>query len=629
VHLNIHLHRTSGSSAPDHVSPQLGPNWQSTGADPMGRQEWSAIECLRTLYRRKATLAYVMGACIIAAGLISLAQPRWYRSEASLEIQGVNENFLDTRDIYPTAVSSTDSNGTYVQTQAEILQQDALIEQVVKKLHLEARPEFQVGPSPWDKFRRLTGPVPTSVQDVEATADTVKNNIKIMPSRGSRIIRIVSDARDPQVAADIANTLAQTFIEQSIEERQRAARETLVSLSLQLETLRNKLLKSESELAANRRAPGLTFGLRQQSSWLEGSIWKAKLTERELEADRRFYATMSQQFNDARVAAAVRQSNIRFVGPAQPAAHPYRPNLPLNLAIGMFGGLILATSWVILQEQTSSLLRAPGEAGMYLTLPELGVIPQAENPSLEGRGLQPSSDGRVGPGRPATEQQLSGVSESFRATLASILSAGRNGDQPHILVVTSARPMEGKTTVVSNLGIGLAEIGSKVLLIDGDMRRPRLHKLFGQANSWGLSDLLREKNAIEELPLDALVKKTEVPGVYLLPSGVRADNIFGLLWSGRMARLLPRFRQEFDYVLVDAPPCLEFADARIMARYADQVLLVVRANYTDRRTAQVAVQRLLLDGIPVMGVILNRCDPRQGDMYRYAFYYGLSRHGLT
>ena len=595
----------------------------------MGRQEWSAIECLRTLYRRKATLAYVMGACIIAAGLISLAQPRWYRSEASLEIQGVNENFLDTRDIYPTAVSSTDSNGTYVQTQAEILQQDALIEQVVKKLHLEARPEFQVGPSPWDKFRRLTGPVPTSVQDVEATADTVKNNIKIMPSRGSRIIRIVSDARDPQVAADIANTLAQTFIEQSIEERQRAARETLVSLSLQLETLRNKLLKSESELAANRRTPGLTFGLRQQSSWLEGSIWKAKLTERELEADRRFYATMSQQFNDARVAAAVRQSNIRFVGPAQPAAHPYRPNLPLNLAIGMFGGLILATSWVILQEQTSSLLRAPGEAGMYLTLPELGVIPQAENPSLEGRGLQPSSDGRVGPGRPATEQQLSGVSESFRATLASILSADRNGDQPHILVVTSARPMEGKTTVVSNLGIGLAEIGSKVLLIDGDMRRPRLHKLFGQANSWGLSDLLREKNAIEELPLDALVKKTEVPGVYLLPSGVRADNIFGLLWSGRMARLLPRFRQEFDYVLVDAPPCLEFADARIMARYADQVLLVVRANYTDRRTAQVAVQRLLLDGIPVMGVILNRCDPRQGDMYRYAFHYGLKRQGLT
>jgi receptor protein-tyrosine kinase len=178
--------------------------------------------------------------------------------------------------------------------------------------------------------------------------------------------------------------------------------------------------------------------------------------------------------------------------------------------------------------------------------------------------------------------------------------------------------MEGKTTVVSNLGIGLAEIGNKVLLIDGDMRRPRLHKVFDESNSWGLGDVLREKNAIEELPLEVLVKRTAVSHLYLLPSGACTDNIFTLLWSGRMARLLPRFRQEFDYVLVDAPPCLEFADARIMARCVDQVLLVVRANHTDRRTAQAALQRLLLDGIPVMGVILNGCDSAHGSLYPYA-----------
>jgi MinD-like ATPase involved in chromosome partitioning or flagellar assembly len=134
-----------------------------------------------------------------------------------------------------------------------------------------------------------------------------------------------------------------------------------------------------------------------------------------------------------------------------------------------------------------------------------------------------------------------------------------------------------------------------------------------------LSDLLREKNAIEELPLEVLVKKTAVPRLYLLPSGTCTDNIFGLLCSGRLARLLPRFRQEFDYVLVDAPPCLEFADARIMGRYAEKLLLVVRADYTDRNTAQAAVQRLLLDGIPVMGVIFNYWDPAHRDIYDYAF----------
>ena len=166
---------------------------------------------------------YIVGAGILAAGLISLAQPRWYRSEAALEIQGTNENFLNTRDIYPTVASSADSSGIYVQTQAEILQQDALIEQVVKKLHLEARPEFQRAPHVWDKFRRLTGPGPASL-DIQNAADIVKNNLTIVPSRASRIIRIICDARDPQVAADVANALAQTFIEQSIEARQQRAR---------------------------------------------------------------------------------------------------------------------------------------------------------------------------------------------------------------------------------------------------------------------------------------------------------------------------------------------------------------------------------------------------------------------
>ena len=231
--------------------------------------------------------------------------------------------------------------------------------------------------------------------------------------------------------------------------------------------------------------------------------------------------------------------------------------------------------------------------------------------------LPSSSDDESCTQRVALERQCSGLSESFRATLASILSSGRNGHHPRVLVVTSPRPSEGKTIVVSNLGRALAEISNKVLLIDGDMRRPQLHKVFDQANSFGLSDILREKNAIDELPLDVLVKKTAVPHLYLLPSGAGTDNIFGLLYSGRMSGLLPRFREEFDYVLVDAPPCLEFADARIMAQYAEGLLLVVRANQTDKRTAQAAVQRLQLDGIPVMGVILNRWDAARG--YRYAY----------
>jgi receptor protein-tyrosine kinase len=285
---------------------------------------------------------------------------------------------------------------------------------------------------------------------------------------------------------------------------------------------------------------------------------------------------------------------------------------------------MLGAAFVMLREQTNSALRTPGEAGAYLTLPELGAIPRMGGRRLGLpaflNGHDGKLDGNIQVERATLDQPSSGLSESFRATLASILSTNHDGTHPRVLVVTSSRPMEGKTTVVSNLGIALAEIGHKVLLIDGDLRRPRLHKVFGEINSWGLSDVLREKNAIEDLPLDVLVKKTAVPRLSLLASGTCADNVFGLLCSGRMARLFPRFREEFDYVLVDAPPCLEFADARIMARYSEKLLLVVRADYTDRRTAQAAVQRLQLDGIPVMGVIFNYWDPASSDSYDYARY---------
>jgi polysaccharide biosynthesis transport protein len=583
--LNIRL------PAPSHAS-EAGrypgpPNPPDTGED------WNLIDCLRALYRRRSTVLgiTVLGAAI--AALISAVAPRWYQSQASIEVQGANENFLSLRDVYPMA-GSADTSPPSIQTQADLLQQDATIEQVVRKLNLQDRREFQTGPGLWSRIRGKTGKAGRSVPAVQTAVEMLQRNIRIVPLRNSRVIQIFSEARSAPLAAEIANGLAETFVEQNIMDRQRAARQTYETLTAQLAELRSRPLNSRTE--ASRRE---------------------------------VYDAMLQKADQARIASGLRQSNIRIAGWAQPASHPYRPNLPLNLAIGSFGGLVLGIGLVMLQEQTNSVLRAPGEAGNWLPVPELGAIPKAPLPRLSLFSLPNWGAAPLQVERAALEQRSSTLSEAFRTTLASILSAGRNGDHPRLLVVTSSRPMEGKTTVVSNLGIALAEISEKVLLIDGDMRRPRLHRVFDQANSWGLSDLLAEQNAIDDLPLDVLVRKTAIPHLYLLPSGACTENVFGLLHSGRMSRLLPRFRQEFDYVLVDAPPCLEFADARIMARYAETLLLVVRANYTDRKTAHAAVNRLLLDGIPVMGVILNRWDPARSDLYRYPAFYGASRQDLA
>jgi succinoglycan biosynthesis transport protein ExoP len=534
--------------------------------------DWSLGECLRALYRRKGTLAALTCLGILGAAAITAVQPRSYRSHASLEIQPFNEGYLDLRDIYPSASPAADA--IYIQTQAEMIQQDSLLEQVSRKLHLENRPEYR---APGGVLARL------------------RQDVRVIPVRNSRIVLIVSDAPTPSLAADLANALAGAFIDQGIEERQRGAWRTYQALLPQLAELRRTLHPSSR--------PGS-------------------------EVDRRFYDATLERAYRAWLGSRLASSNIRLIGPATPPPAPNRPNIPLNLALGTIGGLLLGVAGVMLQEQHKSVLRAPGEAGTCLELPELGAIPQAGSWMPSAFFFTGSDNSRLRTERAALEQQ-SGFSESFRATVASILASGRGAGQARVLVVTSCQPMEGKTTVVSHLGMALAATSRKVLMIDGDMRRPRLHKLFDQANSWGLSDVLSEKNAIDELPLDALAKKTSVPHLYLLPSGASTDNVFGLLHSGRMSRLLPLFREEFDYVLVDAPPCQEFADARIMASYAEELLLVVRANHTDRRAVQAAVERLRLDGIPLMGVILNRWAAAPGDPYCYRTSRSPLRQGVS
>ena len=174
---------------------------------------------------------------MLAAALISAVQPRLYRSQASIQIQGINENFLNLRDVFPTAAPSAD-NAVYVQTQAEMLQQDSLLELVVESSTSRTGPNTS-------GHRPLGAPAGlTAVASVRTAAEELKRNIQVSASRTSSIIRILAQARDPQLAALLANTLAQTFIEQSIEARQRSAQQTYASLSRDLAEIRKKALKS-------------------------------------------------------------------------------------------------------------------------------------------------------------------------------------------------------------------------------------------------------------------------------------------------------------------------------------------------------------------------------------------------
>jgi succinoglycan biosynthesis transport protein ExoP len=185
--------------------------------------------------------------------------------------------------------------------------------------------------------------------------------------------------------------------------------------------------------------------------------------------------------------------------------------------------------------------------------------------------------------------------------------SGQNGSRPRVLVLTSANPREGKTTVITNLAIALAQANHRVLLIDGDTRRPRLHDIFGLENRAGLSEVLSGKSPLE-------VRETKIPNLYVLPSGEGDD--MSLLFSPDLRTLLKRVKAEFDMILIDSPPMLQMPDARLMGRHADAMILVV-AQHTTRDAVGLACQRIAEDGSVLLGTILNNWDAK-ASMHGYA-----------
>lgn len=392
--------------------------------------------------------------------------------------------------------------------------------------------------------------------------------------------------------------------------------------------------------AAERREKLLASDYAAQSALVSEQAGKAihyNILKREVDTNRQLYETMLQRVKEAGVASAMRASAIQVVDPATLPAAPYRPNFPRNAAMGLLAGLFVGVAFLILRERADRTLQQPGDTALYLQLPELGVVPAAKVDRVTGAYGRPRrSDRSPGAGLSITrseapeEERLelvtwrhkpSLMADSFRATLTSIIFSGKYSAQSRVLVLTSANPGEGKTTVVTNLAIALAEIRKRVLLIDADLRRPRIHELFDLRNDAGLSDVLRDPNPLDGRLLDVLVQGTEVPGLYALPSGLVENSASNLLHSMRLLELLNQLRSLFDAVLIDTPPMLHLPDARVLGKLSDAVILVLRAGETTRDAALAARQRFRQDGTLVLGAILNGWNPAvNGYGYHYKYY---------
>jgi polysaccharide biosynthesis transport protein len=339
----------------------------------------------------------------------------------------------------------------------------------------------------------------------------------------------------------------------------------------------------------------------------------------EVDSTRQLYESMLERVKQAELATTMRANNVLVIDAAKVPTRPYSPNLPMNAAIGLFSGVFLGLGFVFFRERVDRRIQVPGEARAYLSVSELGVVIEHDYTSPK----QIAGDDQPGAGLITWNRTPSLSADSYRAIVTSILLANHGETNPRVVVVTSPCQGEGKTTVASHLSHAVVEIGKKVLLIDGDLRRPRLHTLFGVANSQGLSNVLLADTPLDhKVSIKHLLCKTGTSGLYLLPAGGNTANSASALHSHRMSVLLKRLRGEFDMVIVDTPPVLPVPDARVLGRLADGIILVIRAGQTTVDNAFIARQRFAEDGTRVLGTVLNGWNPKTGRRYGYGGYYG-------
>lgn len=350
-----------------------------------------------------------------------------------------------------------------------------------------------------------------------------------------------------------------------------------------------------------------------------GKAIQYNVFKREVETTQRLYDSVLERVKAASVASALTGANVRVIDRAQKPRRPYKPSLPLGSAMGLAAGVLAGIGVGIVRGPKDRVIRA-GEPCLP-EVPELGVIPSARDVAelqsprrnlLSLHGPKPHDLALA-----TWRKDTSLFAESFRAALASIILASespvrrartRQGQaRGRMFVVSSTEPMEGKTTVISNLALASADARRRVLLIDADLRRPRLHDIFDICNDWGLSDLIQSDDPLDSLDISKLSRPTEAPGLFVIPSGPGADGVSKMLYASRLEELLERVRREFDLILIDTPPMVLYPDARLLARLSDGIVLVVRSNRCNREYLTAYSELLSQDRTPILGTILNDC----------------------
>ncbi|MCG2715831.1 MAG: polysaccharide biosynthesis tyrosine autokinase, partial [Candidatus Marinimicrobia bacterium] len=341
--------------------------------------------------------------------------------------------------------------------------------------------------------------------------------------------------------------------------------------------------------------------------------------DRERQVNEKYYILMKTKFQESRITEASRISNVRIVDPAVPSERPVKPKKKMNLLLGIFMGLGLGVGIAFVKEYLDHTVRS-SEDLQKLGLTTISIVPRIDIKSALEKIQQ---DGKVDDEEYALKSRLishydpkSTVAEAYRTLRTNIQFM--SPDKPlRSMVVSSGGPGDGKSTTVANIAIAFANLEKKVLLIDADLRKPILHKVFDVPRGPGLTHRL-----VQDLNDQDVIRETQVPNLYLVTCGDVPPNPSELLASQKLKDFIARMKAEYDVVLLDSPPIIAVTDASILSTLTDAIMLVVNSGKTDQRVLKRSIDLLSQVNTNLIGAVLNGVNISAGyDSYYYYYHY--------
>ncbi|HYM00623.1 MAG TPA: polysaccharide biosynthesis tyrosine autokinase [Blastocatellia bacterium] len=426
-----------------------------------------------------------------------------------------------------------------------------------------------------------------------------------------------------------------TEVKQQIDTLQQQLDASRVRLEAKLKADYERAVTDENSLKA-ALDQAKADAVQQNEAGIQLNILKQRV-----DTAKQLYTDFLQKESQAKVQVAEQHNNMRVIEPANTPTRPVGPDRLKSIMISLFLSLAAGLGLAFFLEHLDNTIKTVEDVNKYAQLPALGVIPSisaggarkllyrkrtqgtASAQSLATASTTPSDEPK--PVQLVALDNRSSAAEAYRGLRTSVLLSSAGGP-PKTVMFTSGQPGEGKTTTTINTAISLAQLGSSVIVIDCDLRKPATHKVFGITHDRGLSTYLSGEN----VALESVIQKLPIPHLSLIASGPVPPNPAELVSSDKMKKMLRELSERYDHVLVDSPPLMHVTDPVILSTMVDGVILVVHGGKSTRDAVRRSRQELASVGAKVFGVVLNNLDLRRegyDNYYYYSYYSGYGQEG--